>query len=193
MSELASVLGVGIPVFAATNADDLLLLAAFFADPRFRPRSVVAGQLLGIGALVLVSALAALAAFSLPPGWVALLGIAPLWLGLRALRAPGDASEPETPSRPATAPWLAVAAVTVANGGDNLGVYIPLFARAPAAIPAYAAIFAALTLLWCWAGHRLVHHAALGGRLRIVLRRALPFVLIGLGLWILSGARALLA
>jgi cadmium resistance protein CadD (predicted permease) len=183
-------LAVGIPVFAATNTDDLLLLAVFFSDPRFPPRQIVAGQLLGIGALVLLSAGAALAAVAVPPGWVALLGIAPLWLGVRALRGDDDGADPEALPR-SRLPWLAVAAVTVANGGDNLGVYIPLFARAPAAIPAYAAIFTALTALWCFAGHALVSHRRFGERVRRAGRRALPFVLIALGVWILAGARAL--
>jgi cadmium resistance protein CadD (predicted permease) len=191
MAELASLLGVGILVFAATNTDDLLLLAAFFSDPRFRPGEIVAGQLLGIGALVAVSAAAALAAVAVPPGWVALLGAVPLALGVRALVAPPDAEASETP-RASASRWLSVAAVTVANGGDNLGVYIPLFARAPAAIPVYAAIFAAMTALWCWAGYRLMHHRVFGERLRRLGRRALPFVLIALGVWILAGARALL-
>ncbi|HEX8906374.1 MAG TPA: cadmium resistance transporter, partial [Longimicrobiaceae bacterium] len=84
---------------------------------------------------------------------------------------------------------LAVAAVTVANGGDNLGVYIPLFASAPGAIPVYAAIFAVMTALWCWAGHRLVRIPWIGDRLRRYGHVLLPLVLIALGLWILSGAR----
>lgn len=44
---------------------------------------------------------------------------------------------------------LAVAGVTIANGADNLGVCIPLFAQRPAAISADAALFAALTGAWC--------------------------------------------
>ena len=87
MSSLVSDLGIGIVVFASTNIDDIFLLAAFFADPRLRHRSIVIGQYLGIGALVLVSALAALLALALPEGWVALLGVVPLLLGLSRLRA----------------------------------------------------------------------------------------------------------
>jgi cadmium resistance protein CadD (predicted permease) len=87
---------------------------------------------------------------------------------------------------------LAVAGVTIANGGDNLGVYIPLFASAPGAIPVYAAIFAAITALWCLLVYLLVNDRLIGERLRQYGHLALPFVLIALGLYILSGARALL-
>jgi cadmium resistance protein CadD (predicted permease) len=84
-----------------------------------------------------------------------------------------------------------VAAVTLANGGDNLGVYIPLFAREPSHIPLYAAVFAVMTALWCHAGYRLVHHSALGNHIRRHGRAVMPVVLIALGLWILSGVRVL--
>ena len=105
MSSFVSDLGIGIVVFASTNIDDLFLLAAFFADPRLRHRSIVVGQYVGIGALVLVSALAALLALALPAGWVALLGVVPLFLGLSRLRALrgetlGDGSRQQRASHP---------------------------------------------------------------------------------------------
>jgi cadmium resistance protein CadD (predicted permease) len=88
--------------------------------------------------------------------------------------------------------WIVVASVTVANGGDNLGVYIPLFSRELAWVPVYAAVFAVMTAFWCAAGYWLVHHPILGARIRTYGHVALPFVLIGLGLYILADARALI-
>ena len=84
-------LGIGIVVFASTNVDDIFLLAAFFGDPRLRHRSIVIGQYLGIGALVLVSALAALLALALPDGWVALLGVVPPVPGTQQAASPAQA------------------------------------------------------------------------------------------------------
>jgi cadmium resistance protein CadD (predicted permease) len=199
--ETLSQLGIGVVVFASTNVDDIFLLSAFFADPHLRPRSVVAGQFLGIGALVTASAVAALAAVVIPPGWSSLLGLVPLWLGVRRLYAlrratrasPGtdiQTEERRTEQRTGSQA-LAVAGVTIANGGDNLGVYIPLFASATGAIPVYAAIFAVMTALWCWIGYRLVRNRWVGERLRRYGHLLLPYVLIALGLYILSGAREL--
>ena len=88
--------------------------------------------------------------------------------------------------------WIAVALVTMANGGDNLGVYIPVFSREPAWVPVYAAVFAVMTALWCAAGYWLVNHPIIGARIRKYGHVALPFVLIGLGLHILADARALI-
>jgi cadmium resistance protein CadD (predicted permease) len=87
---------------------------------------------------------------------------------------------------------LAVSAVTIGNGGDNLGVYIPLFANHPEQIPVYAIVFAIMTVAWCVLGHWLVRSRALGGIVQLYGHIALPLVLIVLSIYILSGARALL-
>ncbi|WP_437683496.1 cadmium resistance transporter [Sorangium sp. So ce131] len=208
MEQILATLGVSVVVFVSTNVDDILLLSGFFSDPGFTPRQIVAGQLLGMAALVLVSVACALLALRVPEGWIGLLGLAPLGLGLRGLWAlrrragaadaegeDGEEGESEGGApRGAASRWkaLAVASVTVANGGDNLGVYIPMFSSAPRLIPIHAAVFGVMTIAWCALGHALVNHPVLGSRIRRYGRTALPFVLIGLGLWILSDALALL-
>lgn len=199
MNPWVIVVGVGIAVFAATNIDDVLLLSAFFADRTLRPRAVVVGQFAGIGVLTGVSAVAALFALAIPDRWIALLGLAPLALGMRRLyavwraRTNSDDEEAEhlraaeaRAERATHSQWMAVAVVTMANGGDNFGVYIPLFSQQLTLIPLYAAVFAAMTAVWCAAGHWLVHHPILGARIRQYGHLALPFVLVGLGLHILS-------
>ncbi|WP_437738265.1 cadmium resistance transporter [Sorangium sp. So ce1335] len=195
MEQILPALGVSAVVFISTNVDDILLLSAFFSDPDFTPRQVVAGQFLGMAALVAASVACALLAVRVPDGWIGLLGLAPLALGLRGLWAlwHGDAEKDEGPEDSprggaSRSRALAVASVTVANGGDNLGVYVPLFSSSPGLIPLHAAVFAVMTGALCALGHRLVHHPVLGSRIRRHGRAALPFVLIGLGLWILSDA-----
>ena len=206
MSPPVSDLGIGIAVFVSTNIDDLFLLAAFFADTRLRPLSIVIGQYLGIGALVLVSALAALLALDIPDGWVALLGLVPLLLGISKLwalrvRTAGTQGDSEahrfqdqehTAERWLRSPMLAVASVTVANGGDNVAVYVPLFATAFAAIATYALTFAVLTGVWCALGYLLVNNTVLGDAVRHSGNVILPIVLVALGIYILSGALVLI-
>jgi cadmium resistance protein CadD (predicted permease) len=202
MSSLASTVGIGAVVFAVTNIDDVIVVAAFFADQRLPRRAVVVGQFLGIGVLVLASALAALLTLAVPQGWIALLGLVPLAMGLRSLVAlrrgrledeesTGRVAAARLDERPPYGPMLAIAAVTVANGGDNLGVYIPLFASTPDAIPAYAAVFGLMTALLCLVGHLAVNNRLLGASTRRYGHVALPFVLIAVGGYILSGAAAL--
>jgi cadmium resistance protein CadD (predicted permease) len=201
---LASAIGIAFVVYASTNIDDLLLLAVFFADPHVRISAVVAGRYIGLAALVLGSGAAALMALAIPAQWIALLGLIPLYLGLRALvdvlrdrrDDASDAVALNVEARPAspkgfTSQALAVAGVTLANGGDNFGIYIPLFATAPAAMPIYIAVFALMTAVWCALGYVIVNNPLIGSQVRRYGHLLLPVVLIGLGLYILSGAVAL--
>jgi cadmium resistance protein CadD (predicted permease) len=196
--------GLASVVFVATDIDDLLVLTLFFADARIAPRAIVAGQFAGIAALVSVSIAAALLAIRIPPGWVALLGFVPLGMGLWNLtmlwRVDDDDDELEEAraaeqraERKLHAQWLAVAAVTIANGGDNLGVYIPLFTSRADLILLYAAIFLVMTGLWCWLARWCVRHPVGGASLRRYGGMLLPVVLITLGLLILADARMLFA
>ncbi len=195
-------LSTAAAVFVATDIDDLVLLTAFFADARLRRGAIVAGQFLGIAALIAVSVAAAFAALAVPPHWPALLGVVPLALGLWKLpalwRGPDADDESEmtgaaTRGRAARSQVLAVAAVTIANGGDNLGVYIPLFARDPTVLPLYVLAFAAMTAVWCVAGYVFVRHPAGAALMRRWGHALLPVVLIALGAGILWDARHLLS
>jgi len=181
-------------VFATTNVDDLALLSMFFADRAYRPRNVVVGQFVGITALVAASALGAFAALALPPGWLALVGLAPLGLGVHKLVQfwrKRDAAGEALPRRPRSLQVLAVASVTIANGGDNIAVYVPLFAANQNAIRIYVAVFAGMTGMWCAAGYFLVNNARFGARVARYGHVLLPFILIGIGAHILAGARGL--
>lgn len=196
--------GLALSVFVATDIDDLLLLAAFFAERRLATRAIVGGQFAGIAALVLISALAASLALTIPPAWVALLGLVPLGMGLTGLwrvwHPDADEDDEVDEARQAElqaeqklrSQWLAVAAVTIANGGDNLGAYIPLFAHSPGLIPVFTAIFALMTGLWCALGYWLVRARSAGQALQRYGKWLLPCVLIALGLVILVDARVLL-
>jgi len=85
-----------------------------------------------------------------------------------------------------------VAGVTLANGGDNLGVYIPLFATTPQVIVNYVLVFAVMTAVWCALGYLAVNNPLIGSQIRRHGHVLLPVVLIALGLYILSGAVGLI-
>lgn len=186
---------LGATVFVATNLDDLFILLAFFADPAYRAREIVFGQYLGNGALVFVSIVAALIALAVPAQYVGLLGLAPIAIGIKELieswRDKDDDGE-AIDRRPRSSGWgrtLAVAAVTIAAGGDNIAVYTPLFAiRSGAEIAMIVFVFVLLTAWWCAFAHWLVQHRAFGAPIRRYGHRVLPFVLMALGAWILYDA-----
>jgi cadmium resistance protein CadD (predicted permease) len=81
MASFITVVIHAVALFVATNLDDIFILVAFFADPGLRARQVIVGQYLGIGALVLISVIAALIALVIPFAYIGFLGLVPIAMG----------------------------------------------------------------------------------------------------------------
>ena len=112
----------------------IFLLLGFFSDPGYKSREIVAGQYLGIRALIAISLTAALVALVIPRPYIGLLGLIPIALGIKKMIvfwrrhiAAEDALH-STATHSDFRRIIAVTGVTMANGGDNIGVYTPLFA-----------------------------------------------------------------
>ena len=169
-------------LFAATNADDLVLLSLFYSRPGCTPLAVTLGQLTGIGSLIAISYTAARLSLAVPHGWLPWIGVVPLVIGLRWLLRTKEREAPPLVTR-----WWAVAGVTLANGGDNLGVYIPAFAiQTDLEKVITGLIFLLLTLVWCGLAWSATRHPTLGPRISHACNKAGPFVLILIGLWIIA-------
>lgn len=175
--------GLAVFLFASTDIDDLFVLIAFFADSRLRPRQIAIGQYAGVYGLLLVSYVLSRTAAILPERYLGLLGLAPLLIGAAKLL---DSDEGELPVESGAGGALAVAATTLANGGDNIGVYTPVFAtRGRSEFVVFAVVFAFMTLAWLALAHWLVNRSALSGWIARHGRRAVPVALICLGVSIL--------
>jgi len=181
-------------MFAVTNIDDLVLLALFFARAQGRRAAVwrvVAGQYLGFTAILVASVVGALGAGLLPDRVVPYLGLVPLALGIRAAwqaRHGRDESDDMAPDLGDGPRVTTVAAVTFANGGDNIGVYVPVLATAGAGGTAvYVVVFLVLTGVWCVAGRLLATRRPVARALARQGHLVLPLVLIAIGVVILVG------
>ena len=79
--------------------------------------------------------------------------------------------------------------LAIANGADNVGVYIPLLAGYQTGqLVIFCIVFAVMIRLWCRIAERIVSLEALGGFLRKYRHVIVPVVLIGLGISILTGS-----
>jgi len=157
-------------LFAATNVDDIVILTVLCISSRAtgapRPWHIWAGQYAGFAVLIGASLAAAAGLALVPLHWLWLLGLAPLGLGLYKLAAAIRAHRSGRQASPAAVTGLSgVTALTIANGGDNLSAYIPVFRTSGAAeIAVTIAVFLVGVALCClasigFAGHRGVIQA----------------------------------
>lgn len=184
-----------IGLFVATNIDDIIVLSLFYArgaGQRGTTRKILLGQYLGFGGILLAAVVISLGARSfLPEDALPYFGLIPLALGLyaawRAWRNRGDDDDDdEAKVADKQVGVLTVAAVTFANGGDNIGVYVPVFATASTtAIIAYCLVFLALVGLLVLAAKYVATRRPIAEILERWEHILFPLVLIGLGIVIL--------
>jgi cadmium resistance protein CadD (predicted permease) len=176
---MIGLIAVAVAAYISTNIDDLLLLCAFSAHPAYSTTKIVAGQFIGIGILVVASLILALTSVVIPLAYVGLLGIAPVYLGCsRVLTRSKSVQRPTSSSRQTSA----VITATIADGGDNVATYVPIFAGSDGTERlAIIAVFAALAGLWCWMAGTMLEHPIIGRTFGAWSTRLLPYMLISLG------------
>ena len=205
MNSIAGAFITGVATFAATNIDDILVLTVFYSQVggAFRKAHIVAGQYLGFSALVVISLLGFVVGLVVQPQFIGLLGLAPIAIGIRRLlllrrrenpaeavekieKVEAEAAQSSVLSGLFSRQTFSVAAVTFANGGDNIGIYTPLFASSSAVrVAVLLAVFFVLLGVWCYAGDRLARQPAVARAFSRYGHIFVPFVLIGLGLYIM--------
>jgi cadmium resistance transport/sequestration family protein len=215
MNELITAISKGAIAFTATNLDDIMILLLFFSQvgKRFQRQHIVVGQYLGFLVLVFASLPGFFGGLLIPKPWIGLLGILPIVIGIQQLLTSEDddptiqtvSSQPGSSDRqPSKAKFgipalvrilhpqsYQVAAVTIANGGDNIGIYVPLFASSSLLdLVIILAVFFGLVGVWCYAADRLTRQPRIARMLTRYGEKVVPYVLIGLGLLILLEAES---
>jgi cadmium resistance transport/sequestration family protein len=195
MEWIIGTVAIAITAFTATNIDDILILTIFFAqvDDKFRPRHILIGQYLGFGLILLASLPGYFGGLVINHKWLGLLGLLPIAIGIKDLFQKQEevtvqtCAIPEQGKSPLIAPQTYhVAAVTFANGGDNIGIYIPLFASSNAVtLSITLATFLVMITIWCYAAKIISSHPAIAKFLTQYSDAIIPFVLIALGIYIL--------
>src|SRR5919199_1204539 len=206
MSEIGTAITQGITAFVATNIDDIVILLLFFAkvDANLRRRHIVIGQYLGFTLLIILSLPGFFGGLVVPREWIGLLGLLPIVIGIKQLVNQDDDAaqvqtvsseiEPSSPRNPIVSflssvlspQTYQVAAVTVANGGDNIGIYIPLFAGSNLVrLGVILGVFFFMVGVWCAIAYRLTRQPTIARVLSRYGHANVPFVLIALGLYIL--------
>ncbi|MBC7810089.1 MAG: cadmium resistance transporter [Burkholderiales bacterium] len=194
-----------VVAFVATNIDDIFLLAIYFTqvDAAFHKRHIVLGQYIGFAAIFAVSLLGFVGALVIPEEIIGWLGFAPIYMGIkRLIQRPEEAvskvkigsSTSSQTNALLNRQTYSVAVVTFANGGDNISIYIPLFAgKSITELGVILTIFAVLIGVWCYLGYKLGSYPFLSHIIKNYGHIIVPFVLIGLGVYILIESHTLTA
>lgn len=205
MSSIGTALAQGIIAFVATNIDDIIILLLFFSqlNANFRRRHIVFGQYLGFTFLIVASLPGFFGGLVVPREWIGLLGLLPIVIGIKQLvsqeketaQVQGVTNVKDSESNNPIVAFLfsilnpqtyKVAAVTVANGGDNISIYIPLFAGSKlASLGVILGVFFVMVGVWCAIAYLLMRQPTIAYVLSRYGDRVVPFVLIGLGLSIM--------
>ena len=210
------------PALATTFDDNIYLTAFFGeVDRKFRPAHVVTGELIGVSFLIGVALLGASLGVLFPRNIVGLLGVLPIAIGVSSLIGRlkevwrPDRNEQRTPPRDervivkSVTPgfisrrlslWqllrdrqtYGVSVVTIANGSNNLSIYIPLFASL--AVSQLLVVVPTIYItVFCWLAlsYGLTRMPGLSLVLNRHAKTILPFVLIWLGYRILADSGSL--
>jgi cadmium resistance transport/sequestration family protein len=180
-----------IIAFASTNLDDIFILTLFFGNKRFKEREIVTGQFLGIVTLIAISLIGSLIGLLIDPSYIGLLGFIPIYLGGKGIWAllknkENNDEDDNVYKDDRKNKSLTVAGVTIANGGDNIGIYVPLFATLTWSNKlTMAAIFLTMTFLWCLVAKYFAKHPYVAKTVEKYGHIITPLVLVLLGVYIL--------
>lgn len=186
-----------IGLFMATNIDDIIVLSLFFArgaGQRGTTARILAGQYFGFAGILGAAVLVTIGAGAfLPSAAIPYFGLIPLALGLWAAwqvwRGGDDDDDAKVAGKKVSA-WT-VAGVTFANGGDNIGVYTPVFLSVePTAVVAYCIVFLALVAVLVILAKFVATRPPIAEALERWEHILFPIVLIGLGIVILVSGGA---
>ncbi|MDF5728453.1 MAG: cadmium resistance transporter [Rhizonema sp. PD38] len=205
MNWLITAISTGAVAFSATNIDDIVILLLFFSqvNASFTSRDIVTGQYIGFAALIITSLPGLFGGLIIPQHWIGLLGMLPIAIGISSLvnqeedlsefvKEETEQFEDSTIASFLSPQTYSVAVVTVANGSDNISVYVPLFASSDlGSFLIIIVVFFLLIGVWCYTAYKLSHQKVIADVLTRYGNQLVPLVLIGLGAFIVLKSGAL--
>lgn len=211
MEHIIKLLWVVTVAFISTIVDDFFILTAFFSDDSYNKKTVIIGQYIGISILIMISCVGFIFKFIVPIEWIGIMGILPIIIGslhiiklvknnksrsynkIIALKKTIVKNSEEQSEKNTNiirniinSKVSFVAMVTFINGGDNIGVYTPLFATLDLhELILTIIIFLTILGVWCLIVILFVNSKCMSIMLKKYGKVCFPFVLILLGIYII--------
>ncbi|OBT65232.1 hypothetical protein VE03_04613 [Pseudogymnoascus sp. 23342-1-I1] len=184
--------GIACSSFAITNIDDMFVLVTFFSvastSKAMTPLMITLGQFIGFTVIIIISMIGFGASLALPSEPIGFLGLLPILMGvwnLFGLIFEEEEEEEDTPNIAGMKSILKVSSITVMNGGDNIGTYVPLFAQAKGVeIAVYVVTYYILLGVWCLVALLVMRQKHVLLLAQKYMSVAIPFLFLGLGIFI---------
>ena len=187
-----TIIAVTCGAFAATNLDNLVLLVALYARYEGRSPEVAFGYIAGMLLIGAISFALGKVAEAIPVNYLGLLGIVPVLIGVTALaklirRSSTDPAGDDGLADTGRAVFTATLMTQLANSTDTIGTFSILFADSKEAADYLVALaFISMLALFASAAFHSLRHRWLSGFLRRYGPYVTPFILIAVGLYVLS-------
>lgn len=191
---MATTLISAFAVFLSTSIDYIIILVVLFSKFKKQKngvKNIGLGQYLGLTILIVISLLAASGLAFFPQKWIGLLGLLPIYIGLKELFKSEDEEDQggkeilESTSKFSKL-FLSVTVISLAAGGDNLGVYIPYFTTLNIfGLSATIIIFYVLSAVLLYICYRFSTFKAVSETVEKYQRIIVPIVFVTLGIMIM--------
>mgnify|MGYP004714006145 CR=1 FL=1 len=182
--------------FLSTNLDDLFVLMFLFMQARGRRDfiSVLFGRYFGTAIIISVAIAGAYGLHIIPEKYIGLLGFVPITLGIKeficSVRSDKNAAKERLigylDSSKNNNLLFSAVTLSVSNGADNIGVYIPLLVDfSKTQILLFLSVFAVMTILWCFVSACLIGIPSIKNKLQRYKNILVPVIFVSLGIYIL--------
>jgi len=190
--ETLIIIGVTAGAFIGTNLDNLLLLATMYSRYFRHPWTVAAGYLAGMMLIAMITIAIGEVGEFIPIAYLGLLGVIPMMMGVLALwklyRNPKDEEVSIAYSgNSGLAIFFALITIQLSNGTDTIITFSALYADSMDPVDyVVAPTFFVMVGIFAWLAYYLVKHPRLGRFLVRYGQHVTPFILILVGVYILS-------
>jgi cadmium resistance protein CadD (predicted permease) len=191
--EILTLCGLVASGFVATSMDNLLILVILLGANAKRRSAVLLGSLVSSIAVICVSILGVALGSMVGSELIGYLGVVPLLMGCYLLYKiwRGGVQEKNLSDLPAQSSdhgiWWTTFILMFSNSGDSIAVFLPLLAESGReSLLFIVGVYLLMALLWAGMSYLISGQAALARRIEKGGEKLVPFIMIAVGLYILS-------
>jgi len=192
MTDVLAIIAVTSGAFIGTNLDNLLLLVALYSRYEKHTGTVAFGYMSGMVLIGVISLVIGFGGDFIPVNYLGLLGVIPMFMGLVGLlqlfrRKPAEAVTGFTVETSLKTVFIAVLLTQLSNGADTVITFSVFLADStPATDYLISLTFLAMVVLFSWVAFYALKHRGLSDFLDRYGPYVTPFILILVGLYIIS-------